>query len=96
MPSLVNSQPPTPSAPSDMTIAECYIRLDEFLAKNANIKDFKIEDDNHGMGMISTLNGNAPKQAINVRLGQSNIRNYLLNNGFQCADNNTSICSRRS
>lgn len=94
MPSLAHSQPPTPSAPNDMTIADCYIRLDEFLSKNATIKDFKIEDDNHGMGMISTWN-NAPKQAINVRLGQSSIRNYLLNNGFQCADNNTSICSRR-
>lgn len=94
MPSLANSQPPTPAAPGDMTTADCYIRLDDFLSKNAAVKDFKIEDDNHGMGLVSTLNSSTPKQAINVRLTESSIRNYLLNNGFQCADNNASICSR--
>lgn len=94
MPSLSNTQPLTPSAPNDMTTADCYVRIDQFLNNNASIKDFKIEDDNHGMGMISTADSNSSKQAINMRLSQSAIGNYLINNGFQCT-NNTSIYTRK-
>lgn len=94
MPSLTNPKPLTPAAPNDMSIAECYTRLDDFLANNRLVNSFKIEDDNHGMGMISTLNTEAPKQAINVRLDGSTIRNYMLNNGFKCDANNQYICNR--
>ncbi|GAN06234.1 hypothetical protein MAM1_0116c05714 [Mucor ambiguus] len=95
MPSLSNSQPLAPAAPSDMTTADCYVRIDQFLNKNPSIKQFKIEDDNHGMGMISTADSNAPKQAINMRLSQSTIGNYLMNNGFQRASDNASTYIRQ-
>ena len=45
MPSLTNTQPLTPSAPNDMTTADCYVRIDQFLNNNASIKNFKIDDD---------------------------------------------------
>lgn len=92
MPSLTNSKPLTPAAPNDMSTAECYSRLDTFLSNNNQANSFKIEDDNHGMGMISTLN--TPKQAINVRLDGSTIRNYMLNNGFKMDNSNEYICNR--
>lgn len=95
MPSLSNSQPLAPSAPNDMATADCYVRIDQFLNKNPAIKNFKIEDDNHGMGMISTADPNAPKQAINMRLSQSTIGNYLINNGFQPASDNSSTYTRK-
>lgn len=92
MPSLTNSKPPAPAAPNDMTIAESYARIDEFLNKNSAVTEFKVEDDNHGMGMISTV-GAAQKQAVNMRLEQSTIRNYMINNGFQFTSD--SICARK-
>ncbi|KAL9542833.1 hypothetical protein PS6_009595 [Mucor atramentarius] len=88
MPSLSNSQPLAPSAPNDMTTADCYVRIDQFLNKNPAIKNFKIEDDNHA-------DPNAPKQAINMRLSQSTIGNYLINNGFQPASDNSSTYTRK-
>lgn len=82
----------TPAAPNDMSIAESYARIDDFLSKNASVRSFKVEDDNHGMGMISTLG--ETKQAVNMRLDQSTIRNYLVNNnGFQLSGE--FICSRK-
>ncbi|CEP14597.1 hypothetical protein [Parasitella parasitica] len=94
MPSLTNSHPFTPSAPNDMTTADCYVRIDQFLNNNASTKSFKVEDDNHGMGMISTADANSPKYATNMRLSQSAIGNYLINNGFQCTSNDASIYTR--
>lgn len=91
MPSLTNSKPMTPAAPNDMTIADSYARIDEFISKNPTVKSFKVEDDNHGMGMLSTV-GTSQKQAVNMRLDQSTIRNYLVNNGFSFT--NDSVCSR--
>lgn len=88
MPSTSNINT-TPAAPNDMTIAESYARIDSFINKYTGNTTFKVEDDNHGMGMISTVE--EPKQAINMRLDQSTIRNYLINNGFQFKDN---LCSR--
>ncbi|KAG2206100.1 hypothetical protein INT47_003749 [Mucor saturninus] len=91
MPSTSNSKPLTPAAPNDMTIADSYARIDEFINKNAGEQKFKVEDDNHGMGMISTVGDH--KKAVNMRLDGSTIRNYLINNGFQFGDD--SICSRK-
>lgn len=92
MPSLINSKPLAPAAPNDMTMADSYARIDEFLDKNTGVQSFKVEDDNHGMGMISTV-GNTQRHAINMRLDQSTIRNYLVNNGFELTSD--SICSRK-
>lgn len=95
MPSLANNKPPTPAAPNDMTTADSYQRIDEFLNKNPTVQQFKVEDDKHGMGMISTIVNNGeqgPRQAINMRLDESTIRNYLVNNGFTFT--NDSIASR--
>lgn len=80
-------------APNDMSTTDAYNRIHEFVSKNSNIKEFKIEDDNHGMGMISTLGSQEPKQAVNMRLDQSTIRNYMVQNGFQAISD--SICSRK-
>ncbi|KAG1451079.1 hypothetical protein G6F46_009828 [Rhizopus delemar] len=80
MPSLTNREPITPTAPNDMTIAECYSRLENFLRQHSDIKQFKVEDDRHGMGMVSTLD---PIYATNIRLNERTICNFMLNNGFQ-------------
>ncbi|CEG80591.1 hypothetical protein RMATCC62417_14902 [Rhizopus microsporus] len=92
MPSLNNTEPTTPAAPNDMTIAECYDRLETFLNKYPEIKQFRIEDDRHGMGLISTFQS-SPVHAINVRLNQRVIRNFMLNNGFEAE--NEEILSRK-
>jgi hypothetical protein len=89
MPSF-NNTPPAPGAPNDMSTLDSFNRLEEFLKKNNNVGQFKVEDDNHGMGMLSTVS--APKQAVNVRLNQTAISNFMLNNGFNC---NESICTRK-
>jgi hypothetical protein len=90
MPSL-NNKPSTPAAPNDMTTADSYERIADFLNKNPTVQQFEVEDDNHGMGMISTLEGQ--RQAINMRLDQSTIRNYMVNNGFTFTTD--SICLRK-
>jgi hypothetical protein len=94
MPSLTNNKPITPAAPNDMTIADSYERIDEFISKNPTVTSFKVQDDNHGMGMLSTLGQQGRTQAINMRLDQSTIRNYMINNGFQF-NHDQSIGSRK-
>ena len=83
----------TPAAPGDMSTSDCYARIDDFLNKNNSAQSFHIEDDNHGMGMISTSGQPGQKQAVNMRLDQSTIKNYMTNKGFHFTTDST--CSRK-
>ncbi|CAO3703983.1 unnamed protein product [Rhizopus stolonifer] len=86
MPSLSNIEPTTPAAPNDITTAESYVRLENFLNEHAEVKQFKVEDDRHGMGMVTTFYS-SPVRATNIRLSQRVIRNFMLSNGFQSERN---------
>ncbi|OBZ83655.1 hypothetical protein A0J61_08294 [Choanephora cucurbitarum] len=85
---------PTESAPNDASLADSFLKIDHFLTENAGVQQFKVEDDNQGMGMISTVDGDS-KKAVNVRLDKNSIQGYLLHNGFERASDNDSVCTRK-
>ncbi|RCH79934.1 hypothetical protein CU098_004847 [Rhizopus stolonifer] len=85
---------PTASAPNDATTADSLLKIDHFLTENTGVQLFKVEDDNQGMGMISTVDAPS-KKAVNVRLDKNSIQGYLLHNGFERSDDDESICRRK-
>lgn len=85
MPGIINPTTTcTLTSPYEMSPAESYERLQQFLDTYDTTQRFTVDDNNHDMGLLCAHLPSGEIRATTARLNREQISNFMRSHGFQC------------